>query len=154
MLYFSTSTTPKQALSFDFVTFKLSSLLFKHLFMFPGQNAEVNEYPWQAGIVWIGGTTPWCGGTLVNSKWVLTAAHCTDDVSCIIHQGVKYCSIQVMFPVHCSGDGDLIVCKSVSMLVCISCICISISPLQLHLVNFGSIFCSEKCLEKKRYYCS
>ena len=43
-----------------------------------GQNTEINEYPWmalmrlkhqsQAGF--------FCGGTLINSRWVLTAQHC------------------------------------------------------------------------------
>ena len=43
-----------------------------------GQETEVSEYPWQAGLVNKGSTSVWCGGSLVNSKWVLTAAHCTD----------------------------------------------------------------------------
>jgi len=42
-----------------------------------GVNTEVNEYPWQAGLVSKGSSTVWCGGSLLNSKWVLTAAHCT-----------------------------------------------------------------------------
>jgi len=46
-----------------------------------GQETEVLEYPWQAGIVSYGSDRTWCGGSLINSKWVLTAAHCTVGAS-------------------------------------------------------------------------
>ena len=40
-----------------------------------GTETEVNEYPWQARLEKNGDL--WCGGSLLNSKWVLSAAHCT-----------------------------------------------------------------------------
>merc|ERR1711962_1114067 len=42
-----------------------------------GEETEVNEYPWQVGMIWKGGTTPWCGGSVISDLWVLSAAHCT-----------------------------------------------------------------------------
>lgn len=40
-----------------------------------GQETEVNEYPWQAAVITRSGG--FCGGSLLNDRWVLTAAHCT-----------------------------------------------------------------------------
>jgi len=57
-----------------------------------GQEAEINEYPWQAGLVTKFHSRPWCGGSLVNSKWVLTAAHCT--------QGESKDTIQILLGDH------------------------------------------------------
>ncbi|XP_058510114.1 transmembrane protease serine 9-like [Solea solea] len=38
-----------------------------------GQEAVVGSWPWQAVVIHLG---TFCGGSLINSEWVLTAAHC------------------------------------------------------------------------------
>ena len=45
-----------------------------------GQPASKNEYPWQVGLVTPSGSRPYCGGSLISSKTVLTAAHCQMSV--------------------------------------------------------------------------
>ena len=46
-----------------------------------GESAGVGEFPWQVGLVSNYGSTPFCGGTLLSSNTVLTAAHCQTPVS-------------------------------------------------------------------------
>lgn len=40
-----------------------------------GEDTSPGEWPWQAGLFMNPG---FCGGTLINNQWVLTAAQCVD----------------------------------------------------------------------------
>lgn len=44
-----------------------------------GQNAPVGSWPWQVSLQRAG--NHFCGGSLINSQWILTAAHCFDSTS-------------------------------------------------------------------------
>ena len=61
-----------------------------------GQETEVNKYPWMVALVHPGEMTPWCGGSIVSSQHVLTAAHCT--------HGHTASTIQVLVGEHDTSD--------------------------------------------------
>jgi len=61
-----------------------------------GQETEEHEYPWQVGLVRRDEHIPWCGGTLISSTHVLTAAHCTE--------GSAASSIRVLLGEHNIAD--------------------------------------------------
>ncbi|XP_064113619.1 chymotrypsinogen B-like [Macrobrachium nipponense] len=52
-----------------------------------GAATEVNEYPWQVAIAAKTGNDPqdfFCGGSIINRRWVLSAAHC--EISSSLHR--------------------------------------------------------------------
>ena len=42
---------------------------------------EANEYPWQVALMSDQNPWPFCGGTLISDREVLTAAHCTEALA-------------------------------------------------------------------------
>ncbi|XP_042869283.1 transmembrane protease serine 9-like [Penaeus japonicus] len=46
-----------------------------------GGDTEVGEYPWQVGLYTTRLQTPYCGGSLVNNLYVVTAADCVQNVA-------------------------------------------------------------------------
>lgn len=44
-----------------------------------GHVCDSPPIPWQVGLTSPGRSKPWCGGSLINSRYVLTAAHCLED---------------------------------------------------------------------------
>jgi secreted trypsin-like serine protease len=48
-----------------------------------GSAVEIEDYPWQVALVQAGNYTlrsaQFCGGSIINEEWILTAAHCLDQ---------------------------------------------------------------------------
>merc|ERR1712223_1872997 len=63
-----------------------------------GVETEVNEWPWQAGMVWSGSSSVFCGATVISDEWILTASHCVD--------GTNPAEIQVLLGEHDYWDSD------------------------------------------------
>merc|ERR1712179_6267 len=45
-----------------------------------GVETEANEYPWQVGIAVPKSDQPFCGGSIVSDRTIVTAAHCTEPL--------------------------------------------------------------------------
>lgn len=48
-----------------------------------GTDAAIADAPWQVALIWAGGATnndgQFCGGSILNATWVVTAAHCVTN---------------------------------------------------------------------------
>lgn len=63
-----------------------------------GSETDVNEYPWQVALVSTRSSSVFCGGTLINDRFVLTAAHCTE--------GLRASRTQVLLGNHLQNKND------------------------------------------------
>jgi len=67
-----------------------------------GVETEVNEYPWQVALVSPNGRSPFCGGTLISDRHVMTAAHCT------VGQAANPSGMRVLLGEHKTDDANQI----------------------------------------------
>lgn len=66
-----------------------------------GYDAKPGAWPWMASL-WMNGRSHICGGSLLNSKWILTASHC------VVGTGASTRSLQIKLGEHYhrSKDGN------------------------------------------------
>ena len=48
-----------------------------------GSNADISDYPWQVSLQRRSGSGWYhiCGGSIIDNRWIVTAAHCVDGSS-------------------------------------------------------------------------
>lgn len=82
-----------------------------------GKPASINKHPWMAALIDTSDNQQFCGGSLIRDTWVVTAAHCVENVkpdqvkillgsaSLKDRSGGKEHSIEAIFP-HAEYDFD------------------------------------------------
>ncbi|EFX79659.1 hypothetical protein DAPPUDRAFT_104230 [Daphnia pulex] len=66
-----------------------------------GTNAEKNSWPFMVGLRIAGMSTVFCGGSIISTTRILTAAHCVNELSTLDVLGLK-----VSLGMHSQGDGN------------------------------------------------
>merc|ERR1711936_456290 len=105
-----------------------------------GESTKPHEYPWQVGLLSSrSSSTPFCGGSLISSQEVLTAAHCGTNIGWVVlgehditkadgEQKVQVCStiLHPHFSMN-SADNDFAIlrlCSPVSFTSHVSTVCL------------------------------
>ena len=63
-----------------FVSLFFTNILSAQQKIVGGQDADIKDYPWQVALT-DGQGFGFCGGSIINDSWVLTASHCVDGES-------------------------------------------------------------------------
>ncbi|XP_053694614.1 CLIP domain-containing serine protease B15-like [Sabethes cyaneus] len=73
-----------------------------------GQETEPDEYPWTVLLVYekAGRTQYRCGGTLINDRYVVTAAHCVADIGHVRLKAARLGEWDITTQIDCKGSGD------------------------------------------------
>merc|ERR1712013_819366 len=72
-----------------------------------GEEAADGEFPWQVSLRTIGaiGSTHFCGGSIIDKDWILTAAHCcAGQIPATMPGGIKLIGI-VSWGIGCARKG-------------------------------------------------
>jgi len=48
-----------------------------------GRETLANQYPWTLGLMNHDSELPFCGASLINDRYALTAAHCVEELSAV-----------------------------------------------------------------------
>ncbi|XP_055585336.1 CLIP domain-containing serine protease B15-like [Uranotaenia lowii] len=73
---------------------------------FGGESLDIRDYPWVALIVYKDSRMPTCGGSLINSNHILSAAHCF-DVKLLHRYEVRISERDWFKKSNCSEDGRI-----------------------------------------------